>query len=97
MAPCTPSAGHLGRGNHFAEIQSIEIAEENREIAEAWGLVDGQIVVMIHSGSRAWGGYVSQTSSSAIAKMMQRKGLGTSDPRLVLLHWNTPKAVITST
>lgn len=38
---------------------------------------------MIHSGSRAWGGYVSQTSSSAIAKVMQRLNLGTSDPRLV--------------
>ncbi|MDN8588651.1 RtcB family protein [Paenibacillus sp. 11B] len=75
--------GTLGGGNHFAEIQAIEIAEENREIAEAWGLYDGQIVVMIHSGSRAWGGYVSQTSSSAIAKVMQRNGLGTADPRLV--------------
>ncbi|WP_435368211.1 RtcB family protein [Paenibacillus polysaccharolyticus] len=75
--------GTLGGGNHFAEIQAIEIAEENREVAEAWGLYNGQIAVMIHSGSRAWGGYVSQTSSAAIAKVMQRLDLGTSDPRLV--------------
>lgn len=75
--------GTLGGGNHFAEIQAIEIAEENRSIAEAWGLSDGQIVVMIHSGSRAWGGYVSQMSSSAILKVMQRHGWGTSDPKLI--------------
>jgi tRNA-splicing ligase RtcB len=29
--------GTLGGGNHFAEIQAIEIAPEQREIAEKWG------------------------------------------------------------
>ena len=84
--------GTLGGGNHFVEIQAIEIAEENREIAEAWGMFDGQVAVMIHSGSRAWGGAVSQASSSAIAKTMSRLGLGTSDPRLVFAPLNHPEA-----
>jgi tRNA-splicing ligase RtcB len=66
--------GTLGGGNHFVEIQAIEIAEENREIAEAWGLYDGQVVIMIHSGSRAWGGAVSQYCSTDIAKMMRQSG-----------------------
>lgn len=75
--------GTLGNGNHFAEIQAIEIAEENREVAEAWGLFDGQVVVMIHSGSRAWGGSVSQVSSSDMVKVMRTLGLGTADPKLL--------------
>ncbi|ANY65116.1 RNA-splicing ligase RtcB [Paenibacillus sp. BIHB 4019] len=75
--------GTLGGGNHFAEIQAIEIPEENREIAEAWGLKDGQVVIMIHSGSRAWGGSVSQYCSSNMTKMMKAEGLGTADPKLV--------------
>lgn len=75
--------GTLGNGNHFVEIQAVEIAEENREVAEKWGLFDGQVIVMIHSGSRAWGGAVSQHGSTDMAKMMRSAGLGTADPRLV--------------
>lgn len=82
--------GTLGGGNHFAEIQSIEIAEENREIAEAWGMFDGQVVVMIHSGSRSWGGSVSQYCSSDMAKMMKREGIGTADPKLLFAPLGDP-------
>lgn len=82
--------GTLGGGNHFAEIQAIEIAEDNREIAEAWGLFDGQVVIMIHSGSRAWGGAVSQYCSSDMAKMMRQEGIGTADPKLLYAPLSHP-------
>lgn len=82
--------GTLGGGNHFVEIQAIEIAEENREIAEAWGLYDGQVVIMIHSGSRAWGGAVSQYCGTDIAKMMRQEGLGTADPKLLYAPLSHP-------
>ncbi|MEF3303145.1 RtcB family protein [Paenibacillus sp. GYB003] len=75
--------GTLGGGNHFAEIQEIRIDEASRGVAEAWGLYDGQVVVMIHSGSRAWGGAVNQHCSSELAKTMRARGLGTADPKLV--------------
>ncbi|MCS7463901.1 RtcB family protein [Paenibacillus doosanensis] len=75
--------GTLGNGNHFAEIQYVEIDEDHRDIAEQWGLSDGQVAVMIHSGSRAWGGAVNQYCSSEIVKMMSRRGLGTADPKLL--------------
>ncbi|MNW27180.1 RNA-splicing ligase RtcB [compost metagenome] len=83
--------GTLGGGNHFAEVQALEITEEQRHVAEAWGMFDGQIVVMVHSGSRAWGGAVSQTSSAAIAKAMQRLGLGTADPNLKFIPLEHPE------
>ncbi|WP_240546577.1 RtcB family protein [Paenibacillus artemisiicola] len=74
--------GTLGGGNHFIEIQALETDEANRGIAERWGLRDGQVAVMIHSGSRAWGGAVNQYSGSEVAKTMHRLGLGTGDPKL---------------
>ncbi|WP_130616672.1 RtcB family protein [Cohnella abietis] len=88
--------GTLGRGNHFAEIQTIEIHEDNREVAEQWGLVDGQIVIMIHSGSRAWGGSVNQHCGSEVAKFMRMNGLGTADPKLAFapLHSDAGQAYL---
>nr|WP_051086680.1 RtcB family protein [Saccharibacillus kuerlensis] len=83
--------GTLGGGNHFAEIQYLEIAEENRHIAEQWGMKDGQVVVMIHSGSRAWGAMVSQHYTSTAARAMKRLGLGTSDPKLIFAPLDSPE------
>ena len=74
--------GTLGNGNHFIEIQALSIPEGNRAIAERWGLRDGQVAVMIHSGSRSWGGAVNQYCGSQVAKTMSRLGLGTADPKL---------------
>ena len=46
--------GSLGSGNHFLEIQRVgEVFNGNK--AEAYGLEEDQIVVMIHSGSRGLG------------------------------------------
>lgn len=46
--------GTLGSGNHFIEIQVLEkIFDEN--LAEKWRLFEGQICIMIHTGSRALG------------------------------------------
>jgi len=51
--------GTLGGGNHFIELQEVvDIADG--ETAEAWGLFRGQLVVMIHSGSRGFGHQVGE-------------------------------------
>lgn len=46
--------GSLGSGNHFMEVQRVEDLYDE-EKAEAYGLEEGQVVVMIHSGSRGLG------------------------------------------
>jgi tRNA-splicing ligase RtcB len=51
--------GTLGGGNHFIEIQAVERLEDP-ETARAWGLFVGQMVVMIHSGSRGFGHQVGE-------------------------------------
>jgi tRNA-splicing ligase RtcB len=46
--------GSLGSGNHFLEVQRVtDIFDE--EIADAYGLEEDQIVVLIHCGSRGLG------------------------------------------
>ncbi len=46
--------GTLGGGNHFIEIQYVQEIFDS-QLAEKFGLFKGQIVVMIHSGSRRFG------------------------------------------
>ncbi|RAL21321.1 RtcB family protein [Thermoflavimicrobium daqui] len=75
--------GTLGGGNHFIEFQVISIREDHREIAEKWGLFDGQVIVMIHSGSRAWGGMLGPRYTKDFKNEMALWGVESPDPHLV--------------
>ncbi len=46
--------GTLGSGNHFLEVQVVDRVEDE-EAARVMGLAEGQITVLIHSGSRGLG------------------------------------------
>jgi tRNA-splicing ligase RtcB len=46
--------GTMGSGNHFVEVQRVERIFD-RERAEQFGLREGQVTVLIHSGSRGLG------------------------------------------
>jgi tRNA-splicing ligase RtcB len=46
--------GTMGSGNHFVEVQAIEQVLDGRT-AGAYGLAEGQVTVLIHSGSRGLG------------------------------------------
>jgi tRNA-splicing ligase RtcB len=46
--------GTLGAGNHFLEVQRIDSIFDEKT-AKAYGLFKGQIVVMVHCGSRGFG------------------------------------------
>ena len=50
-----PQLGTLGAGNHFMEIQKVEKILDP-EIGKAFGIThEGQITIMVHSGSRGYG------------------------------------------
>jgi tRNA-splicing ligase RtcB (3'-phosphate/5'-hydroxy nucleic acid ligase) len=49
--------GTIGGGNHFVEVQRVDKVE-NRALAHAWGVREGQLAFMIHSGSRNVGKYI---------------------------------------
>jgi len=69
-----PQLGSLGAGNHFLEIQRVsEIID--REAAAAYGIMDqGEIVVMIHTGSRGCGYQICQDQINDLSKNFRKEG-----------------------
>ncbi len=66
-----PQLGTLGAGNHFLEIQKVD-AIYNEKAAKQFGIDEvGQVLVMIHCGSRGLG---HQVASDYIRKMEERYG-----------------------
>ncbi|WP_139491522.1 RtcB family protein [Brevibacillus dissolubilis] len=81
--------GTLGSGNHFCEIQYVEIDESNRELAAKWGMFDGQVIVMIHSGSRAWGAMLGREYTKTLREAMHSWGVTNPDPNLIYAPINS--------
>ena len=54
-----PCLGTPGGGNHFVELQVVEKILDGAQ-AHAWGVREGQLAMMVHSGSRAVGVAVGQ-------------------------------------
>jgi tRNA-splicing ligase RtcB len=66
------SLGTLGSGNHFLELQTVGNVVD-RETADAWGLYQGQLVAMIHSGSRGLGHQVCTDHVRALEATYRQK------------------------
>src|SRR5688572_25636508 len=65
-----PQAGSLGSGNHFLEVQAVDRVFDEKA-AKAFGLTGpGQIVVMMHTGSRGLG---HQVCTDYVAKFAQKE------------------------
>ena len=76
-----PQSGTLGSGNHFLEIQMVqEIFDE--KIAKKFGLFEGQLVVMLHSGSRGFGHQVATDYIEAMLNAMKKYGISVPDRQL---------------
>lgn len=77
--------GTLGGGNHFVELQELKLSQEPslRAIAEGWGLFDGQLAVMVHSGSRGFGHAIGAWAFEAFRKRNEAEGEPFADPELV--------------
>ena len=74
--------GTLGSGNHFLEFQRVEkIFDE--EVAKAFGIFEGQVMIMIHCGSRGLGHQVATDYIRELLKYAQRNGLWLADRELV--------------
>ncbi|MBU0639808.1 MAG: RtcB family protein [Planctomycetes bacterium] len=78
----TDQCGTLGSGNHFLEVQVIEeIADP--VAAAGLGLVQGNVAVMIHSGSRGLGYQVCDDALKDLRKVPQKYGIELPDRQLV--------------
>jgi tRNA-splicing ligase RtcB len=77
-----PQVGSLGSGNHFLEIDVVD-AVYDPEIADAFGLSEGRVVVQIHCGSRGLGHEVCSQYLRRLQNVPQRHGIEIPDRELV--------------
>ncbi len=73
--------GTLGAGNHFLEVQKVERIMD-AGTAKAYGLYEGQIVVMVHTGSRGFGHQVCSDYLRLYEEYRLRKSITLVDREL---------------
>ncbi len=77
--------GTLGSGNHFLEVGVVEqIFDETT--AQAYGLFQDQVTVLLHSGSRGLGYQVCDDSLSFMAKHVRTLGIQLPDRQLACAY-----------
>ncbi|MDY7020659.1 MAG: RtcB family protein [Cyanobacteriota bacterium] len=81
----------IGGGNHFVEIQQVD-AILDKSTAYAWGVREGQLAFMVHSGSRMVGKYIGRLWREK-AQQAWPNGLAYPTGRLFPLSCSTPELV----
>jgi tRNA-splicing ligase RtcB len=76
-----PQLGTMGSGNHFLELQVVEEIV-NPEVAKVFGLFEGQVVMMIHSGSRGLGHQVCTDYISTMMSALKKYDISVPDRQL---------------
>jgi len=74
--------GTLGSGNHYLEVQTVETILDPRA-ASAYGLFAGQIVVAVHTGSRALGHQIGQDYLKVMEEASRRYAIPVRERELV--------------
>lgn len=82
--------GTLGSGNHYVEVQVVDQIYDAKA-AEAYGLELGQIVIMLHTGSRALGHQIGTDYLSFLDKATKKYGIQVPDRELVCAPIDSPE------
>ncbi len=85
-----PQLGTLGAGNHFAEIDFVE-ETFYEEAADAFGLFPGQVVLMIHCGSRGLGHQIGSDYVDLFQGVVKKYGIELPDRQLVCAPLDSPE------
>jgi len=86
----SPQLGTLGSGNHYLELQVVdEIFDE--EAARAMDLVQGNICVMIHCGSRGLGHQLCTDYLQNMDAAMKKQGISVPDRQLCCVKASSPE------
>ncbi|HEY5527086.1 MAG TPA: RtcB family protein [Candidatus Anoxymicrobiaceae bacterium] len=83
--------GTLGSGNHFLEVQVVEKVFMP-EVARVFGLEEGQVTVMIHSGSRGLGHQVCTDYLQVMDRVVKRQGWVLPDRQLACAPLDSKEA-----
>ena len=82
--------GTLGAGNHFVELQRVERVLDPAA-AEAFGLHEGGLTVLIHSGSRGLGHQVCTDYVRQMDAVQRRYGIVLPDRQLACAPQSSPE------
>ncbi len=82
--------GTLGSGNHFLEVQVVDEIFDQRA-AQAMGLRQGMVCVMIHSGSRGLGYQVCDDALRRLRHVPEKYGIRLPDRQLACAPINSPE------
>lgn len=82
--------GTLGGGNHFIEIQVVDVIYEQR-IASLFGLKEGQILAMIHTGSRGFGHQICTDYTKILYRAAKDYGIEVPERGLACAPINSPE------
>ncbi len=85
-----PQLGSMGGGNHFVEVQYVDQVVD-AQAAETFGLHDGQIVAMIHCGSRGVGHQVCTDEVRTMDRAMSSYGISVPDRQLACVPVRSPE------
>lgn len=78
----TPQLGSLGSGNHFLEIERVDKIFD-QVVAEKLGIrKEGQILVLVHTGSRGFGYQVCSDYLRVMERAIQKYGIRLPDRQL---------------
>jgi tRNA-splicing ligase RtcB len=84
--------GTLGSGNHYLEVQHVTKIVD-RDIAEAFGVSQGNIVLSIHCGSRGLGHQIGTEFLARMAAAASQYGIDLPDRELACAPINSPVGV----
>ncbi|MGD8352693.1 MAG: RtcB family protein [Pseudomonadota bacterium] len=87
-----PQQGTLGSGNHFIEIQYVDEIF-NPGAADAFGISEGQVTVMIHSGSRGFGHQVCTDALETMNRAVLKYGIRLPDQQLACAPFDSPEGL----
>ncbi|MEM1873206.1 MAG: RtcB family protein [Acidilobaceae archaeon] len=73
--------GTLGSGNHFLEVQVVDKIFDEK-IAKVYGLFEGQVLLMVHTGSRGLGHQVASDYLVIMERAMRKYGISVPDREL---------------
>lgn len=82
--------GTLGSGNHFLEVQVVDRVLDE-PAAQVMGLREGQVTVLIHSGSRGLGYQVCDDHLGMFRGAPKRYGFELPDPQLACAPVGSPE------
>jgi tRNA-splicing ligase RtcB len=82
--------GTMGSGNHFVEVDYVEKVFD-QDIADAFGVQEGRVLVQIHCGSRGLGHQVATDYIKVMIECMQGYGITIPDRELACAPLSSPE------